>query len=274
MLCRAKSRLHKLTPASDTHKSITIVTKQPYFNFSFLVMRGTSSFLDVAALVAAILLYSRLYSNREVTLAFWSLKSCPCLYQKTLIGEFTATFYGFEREKKIWLKYLTVKSDGKFNHQKVYMHESSHKSGRNFWWLGKAIDGHLKPLQTNCCRKINCIIQFSAIHLSVTVLAAFLHFSLTPTSKQLLCKIKDQTVQLKSIQRKEKFLQHYMPGSFNFVFHFLVKVTKNPKISHHFQAKYRFFVQKINNQDSWFYSLWSLWQKTNIEKWNKPDNNW
>ena len=52
MLCRAKSKLHKLTPTTDTHKSITIVTKQPYFNFSFLVMRGTSSFLDETAIFA------------------------------------------------------------------------------------------------------------------------------------------------------------------------------------------------------------------------------
>ena len=127
MLCRAKSRLHKLTPASDTHKSITIVTKQPYFNFSFLVMRGTSSFLDVAALVAAILLYSRLYSNREVTLVFWSLKSCPCLYWKTLLLLFMV-------QKNL---YRSFKSDRKFR-----------------WFFD---DGCLKSLQTNSCRKINSI---------------------------------------------------------------------------------------------------------------------
>ena len=62
MLCRTKSRLHKLTPTSDTHKSITIVTKQPYFNFSFLVMRGTSSFLDETAI------FDTIWTVKDVTL--------------------------------------------------------------------------------------------------------------------------------------------------------------------------------------------------------------
>ena len=65
-----KLRRHLWKVPSDTHKSITIVTKQPYFNFSFLVMRGTSSFLEVPA----ILLYSRLYSNKRGCFGYLEFK--------------------------------------------------------------------------------------------------------------------------------------------------------------------------------------------------------
>ena len=41
---------------------------------------------------------------------------------------------------------------------------------------------------------------------------------------------------------------------------------KNEKISCHFQAKCRYFLQKINKQDSWFFRFWSLWPKNEKQK--------
>ena len=50
------------------------------------------------------------------------------------------------------------------------------------------------------------------------------------------------------------------------IFSFLVTLTKNQKISLHFQAKCEFFVQKINEQDSWIFRSWSLWPKNEKRK--------
>ena len=39
-----------------------------------------------------------------------------------------------------------------------------------------------------------------------------------------------------------------------------------PKISCHFQEKCRFFIQKMNKQDSWFFRFWSLWPKNGMNR--------
>ena len=46
-------------------------------------------------------------------------------------------------------------------------------------------------------------------------------------------------------------------------------MTKGEKISCHFQAKWGFFIQKINKQNSWFFRFWSLWPIN--KKQNEPD---
>ena len=43
-------------------------------------------------------------------------------------------------------------------------------------------------------------------------------------------------------------------------------MTKNKKISGHFQAKFRFSIHRINKQDSGFFHFWLLWLKNEKRK--------
>jgi len=109
IFCRTKSRLHKLTPSRDTHKSITIVTKQPYFNLSILVM-GTSSTLTLTPAMAPAILPT-VFENRQ-KISFWIF---PYLCQKFLLATMFQIFE-LSRQKSLFLS-ATIFQLFEFSHQ-------------------------------------------------------------------------------------------------------------------------------------------------------------